>query len=179
MLWRSFGLCLDRIGKTLSPSWDAVTSNAIRGPPQVAFKSPSTAGAAVAGLTAAASMPCRCVTFEMAAVALVLLVAIVSADDGAPAGYGASGNSSAPTTAASAPAAGAASTPEAPEVNITELSLSVLRAQREPTPHIFNLRTEYSSGGSSISVGEDMPANTLMVQFKFSACTGTQLHHHR
>lgn len=124
-------------------------------------------------------MPYRCVTFEMAAVALVLLVALVSADDGAPTGYGAPGNSSAPTTAANTPAAGAASTPEAPEVNITELSLSVLRAQREPTPHVFNLRTEYSSGGLSISVGEDMPANTLTVQFKFSACIGAQLHHHR
>ena len=114
----------------------------------------------------------------MVAVALMLLIVLVHADNQAPTGDGASGNSSTASAPASAPA-GAASTPAAPEVNITELSLSVLSAQREPTPHIFNLRTEYSSGGSSISVGEDMPANTLTVQFKFSACTGTQLHHHR
>jgi hypothetical protein len=119
-------------------------------------------------------MPRRYVTLEVASVSLLLLIVLVPAHTQDPAGYG---NSSAPGAAPSA-APSAASAP-APEVNITELSLSVLRAQREPTPHMFNLRTEYSSGGSSISVGEDMPANTLTVQFKFSACTGTQLHHHR
>lgn len=55
-------------------------------------------------------------------------------------------------------------------VNISQVAQAVAREMREPTPHVFTLRTEYNAGGSQISVGEDSAANTLTVIVGRSRC---------
>jgi hypothetical protein len=49
-------------------------------------------------------------------------------------------------------------------VNITQIVADVRRALREPVAEVITLNTEFSAGGSSISVGDVYSANTLAVQ---------------
>lgn len=49
-------------------------------------------------------------------------------------------------------------------VNMTQIVNDVQRALREPVAEVVTLNTEFSAGGSSISVGDVYSANTLAVQ---------------
>jgi hypothetical protein len=94
-------------------------------------------------------------------------------------------------------------------VNTSEVAAAVSAELRQQSVDLITLKTEFTSEGSSISVGEAYRADTLAVQvgrceaghpwrqdssstctppsshpsscplqFRFAACTGTQLHHH-
>lgn len=69
-----------------------------------------------------------------------------------------------PPPAAPAAASSASKSAAATAPNITQLAIEVQRQIREPAAQIINLNTEFSSGGSSISVGEADEADRLMVQ---------------
>jgi hypothetical protein len=49
-------------------------------------------------------------------------------------------------------------------VNLTQVVADVQRALRGPVAEVVTLNTEFSAGGSSISVGDISSANTLAVQ---------------
>lgn len=54
--------------------------------------------------------------------------------------------------------------PPTTAVNTTEVAAAVSEALRQQAEQLITLRTEFSSEGSSISVGEAYGANTLAVQ---------------